>query len=117
MTFRVIQLLLGAFAVFAISRTAARFRSGSLTRRSFLAWTLFWLGAGAIAVQPETANRLADLLGVGRGADVVVYLALVTTFYLLFRGFARLEELDRKITKLTTALALKDLEDEDHERS
>jgi hypothetical protein len=62
-----------------------------------------------VVVRPETASAVAGLFGVGRGADVVVYLALAAAFYLIFRLFAKLEDIDRQLTKIVRAEALKDL--------
>jgi hypothetical protein len=64
-----------------------------------------------VVLRPETATFLARSLGVGRGADVVIYLSVAALFYLQFRLFGRLEDHERQITALTRELALKNLEE------
>lgn len=111
-----IQVLLAAFAVFALSRVVARFRQGSVAAIQLAFWTVIWAGILLVVVLPETTSAVARVLGVGRGADVAVYLAIVAVFYLLFRVFTRLDAIERQITRLVRRDALKDLEDDGHER-
>lgn len=73
-------------------------------------WTVCWVAVGVVALIPELTSRLADLLGIGRGADVVIYAAIVALLALLFRMSIRLEQLDRSITTITRELALRDRE-------
>lgn len=105
----VIQVILVIFAAYAVSITVRRFRRGDLPVLHLIGWVIFWLAAAYVVIRPETASAVAALFGVGRGADVVVYLALVAAFYLIFRLFAKIEDLDRQLTKITRAEALKDL--------
>ena len=112
----VIQILLVLFAAFALVRAFSRFRRGGLPWTHLLAWSAFWAAVAAVALRPETASFLAGTLGVGRGADLVVYLALAAVFYLLFKMFAKIEDLERQLTRIVRALALKDLNEDSHER-
>jgi hypothetical protein len=106
-----IQIVLVLFALFALSRVVLRLRRGGLAPTPALLWTLFWLAVVVVVVRPETTSALARWLGVGRGADVVVYLALASLYYLLFRMFGKLEDLERQITRVVRATALKELDD------
>ena len=112
----VIQLVLIVFAGFAFGAAVSRFRRGGLSRLQLALWSLLWIAVVAVVLRPQTASDLARWLGVGRGADVVVYLAIAALFYLQFRQFARLEDHERQITALTRELALKDLKEPPHER-
>lgn len=111
----IIQIILIAFAAFALSRVVLNFRRGSLGLAGLAGWSVFWVAATIIVIRPETASALAKILGVGRGADAIVYFALVAAFYLLFRLFSKIESLERQITRLVRSLALKDMNDESHE--
>jgi len=55
---------------------------------------------------PETTNRLAGALGVGRGADLILYLWVVITLALILFLYLKILRLARRITQLTRALAL-----------
>lgn len=107
----VIQILLILFAVFACGAAVSRWRRGGLPLKQLALWLLLWAAVVAVVLRPETASDVARRLGVGRGADVVVYLAIAALFYLQFRTFARLEDQERQITRLARELALKDLKE------
>jgi hypothetical protein len=74
-------------------------------------WTILWSAILSVVLRPEIAVVFAHKLGVGRGTDVVVYLAVASLFYMQFRLFARSEDQERQITKLARELALKDLKE------
>ncbi len=112
MTFLQIFFLL--FFTFALLRTIKQFRAHQLPIYWTLIWVIVWVGAGVVVLLPQTTDMAARLVGVGRGVDVVMYLALVSLFYLLFRLYARLEGMEREITKLVRLIALNPKEDEPH---
>lgn len=95
-----IQIVISVFALFAFTRTILQFKKGRLTFVWLLFWMLFWLGAVFVAVLPTTADMLAQFFGVGRGADVVIYLSLLVMFYLLFRVYVKIEQVETEITRL-----------------
>jgi len=105
-----IQVVLILFAVFAWSRVVNALRRGTLALTPFLLWTVFWVAVVVVVVRPEATAVLAHVFGVGRGADLAIYLALVLVFFLLFRLFAKIEDLERQLTRLVRAQALNDLE-------
>ena len=105
-----IQILLVCFSLFAFSRALLRFRRGDLPLFHLVLWFVFWAGVVVVALRPETTSALASMLGVGRGADVVVYLALALLFYLVFRMFGKIEDLERQITRVVRAAALEKLD-------
>ncbi|MEK7516253.1 MAG: DUF2304 family protein [Patescibacteria group bacterium] len=103
----VIQVILLVFIFFAILRTVERYRDRAIPVRWLLFWVLFW-GVVAVAVLvPKTTEYLARLVGVGRGVDAVLYFAIVTLFYLVFRVFVRVERMESDLTKIVRELALK----------
>lgn len=106
-----IQYLLILFVLFALSRLIARAKAHEITTREFLFWFFFWLCAAIVIAWPNSLNRFADILGVGRGVDVVLYAALVVLFYIVFRIFTRIERIERDITFLVRRKAL---EEKDH---
>lgn len=107
-----IQLLIVVFALFAVGRAAWQFRRSKLTRSGFLFWFIFWVLVAVVAVLPQTAQRAASLLGVGRGADLVTYLSLALLFYLVFRLFTKIEDISREVTLMVRHEALDKMEKE-----
>jgi len=102
----VIQVILIVFIFFAVLRTVERYRARAIPTRWFIFWVLFWVTVAVAVLVPKTTEYLARLVGVGRGVDAVLYFAVVTVFYLVFRLFVRLERIERDITKIVRELAL-----------
>lgn len=107
----IIQGLIIVFALFAITRTVLQFKKGAVTRTWLLFWMLFWVGAGTVAALPQTADAVARIVGVGRGADVVIYASLLGIFYLIFRLYVKIEQVEGEITRLVRKLAMDETEE------
>ena len=105
-----IQILSSIFVLFALWRVIAKFRRSELRPGEFIIWLVFWLCLGVAFFVPQQLTKLANLVGIGRGADLVLYLAVVVVFYLMFRIFARLEKMERDITKVVRGETLKKAE-------
>jgi len=116
-TFRAALAGVVAFAASVVlgPRVIRFLRERKIGAGALLAWGALWIAVTVIAVQPELASRTADLLGIGRGADVVVYSAIVALLALVFRLSVRIEQLDRDITRVTRELALRKPSEEDGE--
>jgi hypothetical protein len=52
------------------------------------------------------AQMLANLLGIGRAADLFLYLGLVTIFLFISYTVNRLDSTNKRISKLTKEIAL-----------
>ncbi|MDO8425188.1 MAG: DUF2304 domain-containing protein [bacterium] len=102
------RLALLIVAILGIVHAVTRFRKRDIRPLELGLWAAIWVLVAVVAVVPEGTNRLADILGIGRGADVIVYGAVVVLAGLLFRMSVRLEQLDRAITKVTRELALRE---------
>ena len=105
-----IQIVLICFSFFAMSRVVLRYRRGGMRMLQLALWMLFWVGVVVVAVHPDTTGLFARWLGVGRGVDIAMYLSILMIFYLLFRSFARIEDLDRQLTRVVRADALREME-------
>ena len=65
------------------------------------------LGAGAVAVvSPGLADKAARLVGVGRGADLIEYIAVVVVMFVLMHYYTKFVELQAQVTHLTRELAI-----------
>jgi hypothetical protein len=103
------QFLLLAFALGALAKVIHSYRQRRLVPLDFLFWGLVWMGTAAMVIFPEATSFLAHLLGIGRGVDLIVYLSLLTSFYLIFRVYLALARLEQAITALVRAMALEQL--------
>lgn len=64
--------------------------------------------AGLAVVFPDMLTEVAELVGVGRGADLLLYLLVVTFMLVTVVLFRRLAELERRYTQLARDAALRD---------
>jgi hypothetical protein len=68
-------------------------------------FTLALVGVIMVA-RPDWANDLARFFGVGRGADLVVYLGFSGLIFLWLGMYSRQREMDVRLTELTRQLAI-----------
>lgn len=101
-----IQIILVIFLFFAVSRVVLRFRGGQISPFEFLFWSVVFLAAITGIAFPQGTTDLARLVGIGRGADLVIYISIVVLFYLVFRIYVLLEDVRHEITELIRAMAL-----------
>jgi hypothetical protein len=101
-----IQILLSLFLLFAISRAFLRFKERTIGLGQFLFWCGLWLLAIFTIFNPDATNYWAQLLGIGRGADVVLYASVIALFYLVFRLHVFIEDIHSEITHLVREVAL-----------
>lgn len=101
-----IQVIIVALAAIALGGAIRRFIRREISLRRMLAWAALWIAATVVVLVPRTSERLALVLGVGRGVDVVIYLSIALLFYLQYRLFARLDRIERDITKIVREQAL-----------
>ena len=105
----IIQIILTVFFLFAIIKVFSRYRSQELKLSDLVLWTVFWLLAATVVLWPDSTMQLARLMGVGRGVDAVMYLAIALLFFLFFRTTVSVEKINRDITKLTRKIALNEV--------
>lgn len=105
----IIQIVLIIFLLFAVSRVILQLRQRHLNLPSFIFWGSVFITAIIGVLDPEITTEIAKLLGIGRGADVVVYFSLVTLFYLMFRLTIAIEELRYEITYIIRQISLRNV--------
>ena len=101
-----IQILIAIFIVFALGMLIKRFRNVEIKLSEFVFWGLFWVLAGVAVWVPNFLTEIALRLGIGRGADLVLYVSVVVVFYLIFRIYVKLEKMERNITKVVRDKAI-----------
>ncbi len=104
------QIFLIAFSAFAILRTSKQYREKKVSVYWFAVWTLFWVLVIFVAISPETTDVIATRLGVERGADLLVYTAVVFLAYAVYRILITLERQNQEITNLVREVALLEAE-------
>lgn len=75
-----------------------------------VALVVFGVLAVASILFPETWTMAAQLIGVGRGTDLILYMLVVAFFSFMATTFKRSREADGRYTKLARRLALDEAE-------
>jgi hypothetical protein len=103
--FQIIVLaVLGSLLVLTVVAMVRRW----VTRREGVAWTLVWLAASVAMVWPGILADLARGLGIGRGADLLLYCTVVVVLCGFMMVYVRLRHIRRDVTQLVRELAIRD---------
>ena len=95
------QILFSFFVLTAIFSVLKKFKESLLGPKGAFFWILFWLIATVAVWWPNSTTIIANNLGIGRGTDFVIYVAIAVMFYLIFKLHVKLESVGRDITKVT----------------
>lgn len=97
--------LIGSLLAVAVWLVRARPGSGRLaiTRLATIVFGLSWIAA---VLAPEAVTWVANRVGVGRGADLVLYLLVVAFTFATVGQYQRLRTLDDRLAELARAHAL-----------
>lgn len=82
-------------------RAQAVRRIGLLLFAAFAVWSI---------LDPSIWNRLANLLGIGRGADLILYGLVVAFFGFVVTTFRRFRDMEIRYTRLARRIALDEAE-------
>jgi small membrane protein len=106
----VIQTLLllgiaGVLVMFVRGQHGVRMQASK--RLAFFAFLVL----NAVAVLwPEGTTWVAKLVGIGRGADLLLYALIVTFVFVVINFYLRLRESEQRVTELARAVAIRDAE-------
>lgn len=79
-----------------------------VTRRETLIWSVVWIVAGWAVVRPEITGVVARVLGIGRGADLILYCSVVVMMIGFMMVYVRLRRLRHDMTLLVRELAIRE---------
>jgi hypothetical protein len=106
----IIQVVLSAglfaclFYVLSLGRSSRAMRAG-LFAIVLIGFLFVWM--------PDITNRIAALVGVGRGADLVMYVWIVFNLLLIIRLHIKLREQSEAVTQLARWISLHGVDDGD----
>jgi hypothetical protein len=102
----VFQLVTLPVVAFFFLRSFVRIFRRSRSRVAAVAGVVIWLAAGVAILRPDVTNRLAELLGVGRGADLLLYLLAIAFLASAFYFYQKYHRLESDLTLVVRRLAL-----------
>jgi hypothetical protein len=105
------QLIAVPLAVLLFIRSAARFLRGAGNRWVAALSAALWLAAGITILQPEVTNTVARFLGIGRGADLVLYVLALSFLVSLVYFYHKYRQLSSDLTEIVRSLAIRDADE------
>ncbi len=103
MIYQYIGVLLG---IIGIIYTLLRFREGKMSLGMLLIWNAIWIIIIIISIFPKSTGEFASLTGIGRGLDLIFILGIIGCYYLIFKIYNMIENIEQEITHLVREIAL-----------
>ena len=85
----------------------------TIAPRVGLAWGLLWIAAAVAIANPDLTVIVARALGIGRGTDLVLYVAILAMVFGFFAVYVRMRRIESDLTKIVRELAIRDADDDD----
>ncbi len=95
--------------LFIIYKTALSYKKNHLSKKFTFIWIFFWIIILFVLLDLQLLAKTAKLLGIGRGVDLAIYLSIITIFYLIYNLFVKIQDLEKKITKITRFHAIENV--------
>jgi hypothetical protein len=103
------QTLLAVVGLMLLGSIAALIK-GWATRREGLIWVGICLAVGVAVLWPSITSRIAKTFGIGRGADLVFYCAVIVMVIGFWMVYIRLRRVRREITLIVRHQAMLEAE-------
>jgi hypothetical protein len=103
MVYQYIGIIIG---IIGIIDTFIRFRESKMSPGMLIIWSVIWIILIVLSIFPTATGYFAGLTGIGRGLDVIIILGLIGCYYLIFRIYNMIENIEQEITQLTREMAL-----------
>jgi hypothetical protein len=101
--YEIIAIILG---IIAIVLSILRFRDGKMSFGVLFFWILIWMLVIIISIDPNVTNIFAVYTGIGRGLDFVLILGLLLSFYMIFKMYNKIENVEEELSDLVRELAI-----------
>lgn len=98
-------LILAVLGILFVASLTALLRGWSSRKEGFV-WCALCVLAAAATLWPQLTVKAAHALGIGRGADLVFYCAVVVMMIGFWMTYIRLRHLRRDMTRLVRHLAI-----------
>jgi hypothetical protein len=95
-----LSLLLAAWTFLSL-------RAGRLSKWNGVFWISLWVLCGILIALPASTTIIARWLGIGRGSDLVFYLAILGGLWACLHFYGRLRRMEKILTELIRREAIK----------
>lgn len=100
------QVLAVAALGLLVAWTGRTLVRGHMRGRVGVFWLAVWITSGVAILFPGATVTVARALGIGRGADLVLYVSVVVSMAGFFYVYNRFRRLDQQLTALVRTLAI-----------
>lgn len=102
------QIIAFAVIIVIIVQQSLLYRRDAIAKSEYYFWLYFWLIAGVVILSLDRIDFLVAQLGFSAsGISVLTELAVAVLFYFIFRLRLRIAKLEKDITRIVEAIALK----------
>ena len=105
----VIRIIIWVFGLFVLSRIILNYERKKLSVGQFILWVLIWILVVGFSTWPYLTDRFAHYLGIRRGLDAAIYISIILIYYLVFRIYVKLFDIESEITEIVKGVAIKDI--------
>lgn len=103
-------ILVGAISALAAVAVLAIVK-GTIGRMSGAAWIVVLLVGLLSAIDPDRVTKVANAVGINRGADLVLYVLALAVFWGFLLVYIRLRRVRRELTLVVRRLAVMEAEE------
>lgn len=103
----IFQLAIAFLSLVAIISAVRRKKEHLLGPIGALFWIIFWVALVSIVSLPTTLlDRFSQFIGIGRGVDLVMYIAIAMLFFIVFKLYIKIESMKRDMTEIARTKTL-----------
>jgi hypothetical protein len=106
----VIKAVTFLFALFAMLRLVGRYRRKKALLFELCFWLFVWGGISVVVFIPQETDKFAHFIGVGTGVNALTFIAITGLLYAAWRLTARVQQLERDVTRMVRSRALESAE-------
>ena len=106
----IFQILVITYAAWTILVSASARKRRAISSRYFLLVAAAHAAIIFVTIFPNATYPLAHLFGIGRGADFIIYCAIIVLTRILFHLYHQNRRLESQLTQIARHLALKEKE-------
>lgn len=103
----IIQIVVIIFSLFALSRVINNIKARNKDKVGMLFWVVFWIAIIFAALLPSLIDSVFLFFGIESAAEFGIYGIIILLAYMIFRLYAKIEDTERKITKIVRTIAIK----------
>ncbi len=104
----IFQLGIALLSLIAIVSVIRKRREHFVGPLGAMLWIIFWVAFVGVVSLPSITQTVADIIGIGRGVDLVMYVSIALLFFLVFKLHIKIEKIQRHVTKVVRERALKE---------